>query len=107
MFDMFWADWPTHPRKVNRKGCLAIWRSGGLDEQAGLIMPALRLWKASDEWAREDGQYVPMPSTWLRQERWLTKPTASGDDEGPGAPAFKRRRITADEAEAMLKGGAD
>lgn len=67
-FDAFWEQWPAGPRKVNRKGCEKKWKALKLDEQAETILAHVR-WsvKYNKQWK---DSFVPMPMTYLNQERW-------------------------------------
>lgn len=69
-FDRFWAEWPAHFRKVDRKGCFAKWHSRGLECIVEKIIAAVKLWKACDQWRKDSGQFIPAPIVWLNQERW-------------------------------------
>ena len=33
-------------------------------------MAGLRRWKASEQWTKDKGKFVPHPTTWLRREGW-------------------------------------
>lgn len=66
-FIAFWSIWPAHERKVGRKQCLAKWMSVQLESKADRIISAVEQFKKSDSWARG---FIPMPLTWLNQERW-------------------------------------
>ena len=41
------------------------------------LVSAIERQKCSLQWSRDNGQYIPNPSTWLNQGRW--------DDEMPGS----------------------
>lgn len=69
-FDEFWQAWPPHRRKADRKKCRAIWDRQDLDAKADEILVSLEAWKRSADWAKEDGNFIPAPMTWLNQERW-------------------------------------
>ena len=34
------------------------------------VLKSLSLLENSDEWTKDDGKYIPHPSTWLNQRRW-------------------------------------
>jgi hypothetical protein len=34
------------------------------------LLEAIDQQMKSDQWRKNDGQFVPYPATWLRQERW-------------------------------------
>lgn len=82
MFDIFWKAWPDHTRKVDRKKCCVMWKKRNLDERAVEIMDGLRRWIGSHEWAKEKGEFIPMPSTWLNQERWTANPKPAERERG-------------------------
>ena len=63
--------WQSYPHKVGKKAALSAWKK--LGPNAGLrakILEAIRTQKASQQWQRENGRYIPNPATWLNQGRW-------------------------------------
>jgi hypothetical protein len=65
-FDEFWN---LYPRKVNRKRSEQKWNS--LEEPVQqLILATLPKQIASSQWQRDNGQYIPHPTTYLNNERW-------------------------------------
>lgn len=66
----FWNLWPASKRKVNKQGCLTFWNSHKLDEKADIIANAVNQAACSADWKKENGEFIPMPITWLRQSRW-------------------------------------
>ena len=67
-FEEFWA---AYPRKIARKAVLKTWKR--LNPDAGLharILAAIGLAKATEQWQRENGRYIPNPQTWISQGRW-------------------------------------
>ena len=65
-FELFWAQ---YPKKVAKATAAAAWKKikPGLYDS---IVKALRAQKASEQWTKEGGKYIPNPATWLNQERW-------------------------------------
>jgi len=43
---------------------------GSTARQQMHIKENLRKQKNSDDWTRNDGQYIPYPATWLNGQRW-------------------------------------
>jgi hypothetical protein len=41
------------------------------------VMAGLNRWIASEQWQKENGRYVPAPSKWLREKKWLDQPKAA------------------------------
>ena len=67
--------WQTYPKKVGKASCLKAWLK--LKPTAELfthIMDALAKQKASEQWKREAGRYIPNPLTWINQGRWDDEP---------------------------------
>ena len=67
-FDQFWN---AYPRKVGKKAAQNSWKK--IKPTAELfekIMQSLEAAKHSAQWQRENGQYIPHPTTWLNQGRW-------------------------------------
>ena len=46
------------------------------------LLSALERQRASPQWQRENGRYIPHPVTWLRQGRWEDEPTMPRFDCG-------------------------
>lgn len=69
-FDLFWE---AYPRKVaKRKAHDSFMRHVTTKNYLGL-MQALARHKISHQWTKDDGQYIPHPTTWLNQHRWEDK----------------------------------
>jgi hypothetical protein len=49
---------------------MALWRTKKLHDRHADVIAALEKYKLSSEWTREGGKYVPLPATWLYNERW-------------------------------------
>lgn len=67
-FEVFWK---LYPNKKSKKDARKAWEK--LKPSAELrhtLMTALGNHRISRDWTKDDGQYVPMASTWLNGERW-------------------------------------
>lgn len=77
-FNEFWRE---YPKKTGKGAAEKAWNKIKPDRALfDSIMSALKAVKKSDQWRRENGQYIPNPSTWLNQRRWedeIPKPTFS------------------------------
>jgi hypothetical protein len=67
-FSTFWS---IYPRKQSKQEALRNY----LKLQPNLelqdrILQALHEQKASDQWSRDEGRFIPLPSTWLHQQRF-------------------------------------
>lgn len=77
-FDAFWD---LYPRKVNKKKSKEKFLKICKDENTfNAIMRGLKKQMNSLQWQKDDGQYVPHPTTWLNGERWLDEVDVSMND---------------------------
>ena len=63
--------WTAYPRKVGRLDALRIYkriRPG--KEMQEQILKAVHEQKASEQWQKEKGQFIPLPKTWLNRGSW-------------------------------------
>lgn len=68
LFDRFWS---VYPRKVSKVSALKAFEKLKVDEELlNTMISAIEKQKKSDQWIRDNGQYIPHPSTWLNQHRW-------------------------------------
>jgi hypothetical protein len=77
-FDAFWM---RYPRKVGKKAALAKWkalkRSGHLPPLEK-VLAAVESQKTWDQWQRDEGQFIPHPTTWLNEGRWDDQKSEGG-----------------------------
>lgn len=76
-FEKFWA---MYPKKMGRKPAEASWRKVK-PEDYDKVMRALTRHRKSEQWTKNNGQFIPNATTWLNQERW--------DDEVVGSSERK------------------
>lgn len=77
----FEAFWKLYPNKKSKKDARKAWDKLKPNAELRLtLMNALGNHRVSRDWTKDDGQYVPMASTWLNGERWtdVLKPASSG-----------------------------
>lgn len=101
-FDAFWS---AYPRKIGKQAALKAWKrvKPGL-ASVDKILKAVTAQKQSDQWTRDNGQFIPHPSTWLNQGRWDDElPKVQGPmvmPATPKCPLCKGRMIVSYESEA-------
>ena len=67
-FETFYKAYPKHK---SRGAAEKAWRTlKPTDELLAKIMAGLERAKKSNEWQKENGQYIPYPATWLRAKGW-------------------------------------
>ena len=69
-FDEFWQTWPSNKRKGAKDKCLKVWQSKGFDLQSAEILAHVRIMSKSNDWIKENGEFIPAPLTYLNQSRW-------------------------------------
>jgi hypothetical protein len=73
-FETFWK---LYPKKVGKDAARKSWdKLKAKAETLSLITDALAWQVESDQWKKEGGQFIPNPSTYLNQARWLDQPLA-------------------------------
>lgn len=80
-FDRFWSAWPPSTRKAAKPQCRAKWESKGCDAIAERVMASLEAHKASSQWTKDKGAFIPAPLVWLNQERWEAATEAQQHDD--------------------------
>lgn len=74
--------WTAYPKKVGKAAALKSWKRVKPDaELFERIMQAVTAAKASEQWIRESGRYIPNPATWLNQGRWDDELTPTHQNE--------------------------
>jgi hypothetical protein len=75
MLQMFEYFWSLYPRKVDKGKTLHAWKKlcNKKDRPSWpVIKEAIEAQKESQRW--QDKQFIPHPTTWINQERWLDNP---------------------------------
>jgi hypothetical protein len=68
LFDSFYQ---AYPKKVGKPAALKAFAKCKPDETLlQKMLDAIERQLKSDQWQKNNGQYIPNPSTWLNQERW-------------------------------------
>jgi hypothetical protein len=75
--DGFPEFWDAYPNKVKKQDARTVWAKLKPDDVLrSKIHAALEAQKRSELWARNGGEYVPHPTTWLNGARWEDEGTA-------------------------------
>lgn len=69
-FETFWSEWPNHRRKVAEDQCRKKWETKGCQAIAAKVIEGLRSAKRSDDWLKDNGEFIPAPLKWLNQAMW-------------------------------------
>lgn len=72
-FGQFWA---VYPRKVAKQNAFKAWQKLKPDDElVQKILSALEQQKKSVDWLKDNGRYIPHPTTWLNGKRWEDETT--------------------------------
>ena len=67
-FDKFWERYPKKRAKAQAKKAWSKVRlTRGLFAE---IIEALEAQKLTPDWQKNEGQYIPLPATWINGQRW-------------------------------------
>ncbi len=92
-FDRFWQ---AYPKKQGKQQAQKAWQKINPDESLeSVILEALEAQKLSEQWQKNNGQFIPMPSTWLNDRRWEDEesPPAANDVETNEEREERKRRV--------------
>lgn len=68
-FERFWEAYPRH---TDKQRAVKAWGKIRPDDTLlDRMLAAIAQQKQSDQWTRDGGAYIPHPSTWLTQQRWM------------------------------------
>jgi hypothetical protein len=68
----FISFWNEYPKKTGKGDAWRIWKKISSPAEILQVILAALVWqKQTDQWRKANGQYIPMPSTYLNQQRWL------------------------------------
>lgn len=63
--------WEFYPRKKAKGDAYKAWiQTKSVRPQLAVILKALVVLRDSEDWTKENGQYVPYPASWLRAWGW-------------------------------------
>jgi hypothetical protein len=69
--EQFGRFWNVYPRKVAKGDAEKAWRKLNPPiETVEKMLKAIESAKASPDWQKDSGQFIPYPATWLNGKRW-------------------------------------
>lgn len=68
LFEMFWK---AYPRKIGKAKCLSWFKAHKVDEDLlADMLNKIAVQTSSEQWLKDNGQYIPHPYTWLNRGGW-------------------------------------
>ena len=62
--------WKAYPRRIGKNALKRAWAKAKDKPSIETLLAALEKHKASEQWKKESGRYIPHPATWINQGRW-------------------------------------
>jgi len=76
-FEVFWK---AYPKKTGKGAALKSFKKIKPSEDLlNKMLSSIEQTKQTDQWKRDNGQYIPYPATWLNQGRWEDEVTVQQD----------------------------
>jgi hypothetical protein len=97
-FDDFWR---LYPRKHARKKALEAWRNIKADELPA-IMAGLKVAIYTEQWEKDNGKWIPLPTTWLNGRRWEDEVTVPKQPPG-SMPQRRSENFKGEDARPYLE----
>ncbi len=67
----FLVFWSAYPKKIGKGSAYKAWKKiKSTKELLTEMLSAIKKQINSNDWKKENGQYIPHPSTWLNTNRW-------------------------------------
>lgn len=77
-FETFWK---AYPRKVGKDAARRAFAKVKVPVET--LVAAVEAQKASTQWTKDNGQFIPNPATWLNQGRWEDEVADTTPDDDP------------------------
>lgn len=68
--------WKAYPRKESKADAWKAWSVHVAKNKIenATIISAIEWQRKSNQWTKDNGQFIPMPATWIRGHRWEDQP---------------------------------
>lgn len=79
----------AYPRKVAKSKAWEAWeKCNGNRPEISLLLVSVEKQKNSDQWKKNNGQYIPHPATWINQRRWEDEIDNGTSNSGPFSSSY-------------------
>ena len=89
-FETFWL---SYPRKTGKGAARKSFAKVKVPLET--LLSAVEAQKQTEQWKRNGGQYIPLPSTWLNQCRWEDE-VQGAEQQAPPSPPKQYRQVEID-----------
>lgn len=85
--------WNLSPQKArersSKKQVMASWKAVKSKPDFQTVLESMKLWIQSEDWQRDNGQYVQGLHLWIKHEKWESTPELSKQTGNPSVPIGK------------------
>ena len=81
-FTKFWAAYPRREKKVATEKIFLKLAGDGTLPPIDVLLAAISTRRATPDWTRDKGQYIPLPTSWLNDRRWDDEISGNGHNNG-------------------------
>lgn len=100
-FDEFWQ---AYPKKRAKDDAMKAFAKRKPDrELLDQMLKAIEAQKRSDDWLKDNGQFIPYPATWLNDARWMDERTVIHEPIRGPDPALEKIKQDSAKATPMPK----
>lgn len=100
LFAIFWT---AYPKKKAKEDAQRAWdKRRPTSELLSVMLSALERQKASPDWLKDSGRYIPLPATWLNGARWTDEVDVDVSQRGLSETA-RYNIAAAEEAERLIE----
>lgn len=86
-FEQFWR---AYPKRIGKKKAYSAWKKATDRPEMAQVIRRIEESKRTEQWMKENGQFIPHPSTWINEGRWDDEPMLSnGKTQRPPPPPPK------------------
>lgn len=86
-FDTFWKSYPKRIGKGAAEKSFSKYKPSA--ELLSLMLSAIKNQMQSEQWQKDNGQFIPNPATWLNQKRWEDEPNDKPKSDAWGYEEMK------------------
>ena len=101
-FEKFYKMYPKKVKKQNVKKWFE--KNKPSNELFSSMLSSLEQFRASAEWQKDGGQYIPYPSSWLNQKRWEDEFEIENEKTKENYKVIETEQLSEEEYIKLIKG---
>lgn len=101
LLDRFEEFWKAYPKKKSKGAAEKVWlKLKPSQELTNEIIAAIQNQKTSEDWTKQNGQFIPHPATWLNAKGWCDETQVEQKTQAPSAqraPTWQEKGFSSQE----------